>query len=154
MKISIHLPVSPAIKKYLEVRLGKNYHLTINDWFGGILINMLENKSCKPYEPSNKSQSQKTETFTITVSMSMADKNGFNIQPKHEAQINKIIDDIFREDMYIQAITNKKNYFIEFQTSISNILDSYDITDDEMSYESIKRDFSRKRGDIEKRLFI
>ncbi|WP_300685501.1 hypothetical protein [Chryseobacterium sp.] len=154
MNITINLPVSPAIKKYLTTRLGNNYHLTNNDWFGIIFLNMLENKNNKYYEFIGKKTTNRIETFPITISLSMADKNGFIIRAKHETQINKIIDDVFRQDMYIQALINKKEYGIEYQTSLSNILDAYDITDEELTIDSLKRDFIRKRADIESKLFI
>lgn len=154
MEITINLPVSASIKKYLTARLGTDYHLSNNDWFGILFLNMLENKDNKYYEPVNKKAINKSETFSISISMSMANKNGFNIRPKHEVQINKIVDDIFRHDMYTHALINKKEYSIEYQTTISNILDSYDITDEEMPYESIRRDFNRKKADIAARLFL
>lgn len=154
MKLTIELAVTPVVKKYLDVKVGKNYHLGVEDWFGGMIINMLENKNTKHYTLLNKDPHLKTESFVFTVGMSTAQKNGFVILPKHEVLINSIVDDMFRKEIYIQAITNKKNYMIEYQTTIANTLDYYDITDEEMTYDTIKRDFSRKRAGLEERLFL
>lgn len=154
MKVTIHLPVTPAIKKFLEVRLGKEYKLTANDWFGPIILSILENKTNKHYEINCKNNQLRTSTFDITVSLSMAEKAGFIIAPRQENIINQIVEGIFREDMYLQSILNKKMYLIDYQTTISTILDSYDITDEEMNYESIKRDFNRKRAALEEKLYL
>ena len=154
MNIIVDIPVTPAIKKFLEARVGKNYHLSGTDWFGILLINIFEKKQNKFFEPTNKNHSSKTENFRFTMSISMADKNGYTILPKHAVIIHNIVDSIFRETMYVEAIRNKKNYKIEYYTSITNILQSYQITPEEMSYESIKRDFNRKRAKLESQLSI
>lgn len=154
MKITIHLPVTPAIKKYLEGRFGKNYHLSLDDWFGCILVNIFENKNYRNYSIQDKKQKRKTETYDITMSTSMAEKNGFIVEMKHEYLINNIIDSIFREDLYMQCLVNKKEFQIEYQTTINTVFDMYDITEDDYSVESIKRDLTRKREKIESKLFI
>ena len=154
MKITIHLPVTPAIKKYMICKFGKDYIINMDDWFGNMVINMLENKTNKFYNTSNRDVGLKTQIFDINFSVSTADKNGVRIIPQHEAAIFNIIDKIFREEMYSQALINKRNYFIDFQTTISNILDSYDISEDELSYEALKRDFHRKKEKLEQSLFL
>ena len=154
MKITIHLPVTPAIKKYMIGKFGKDYIINMDDWFGNMVINMLENKTNKFYSTSNRDSDFKTEEYNISFSTSTADKNGIRIIPQHEAAIFNIINKIFREELYSQALINKRNYYIDYQTTISNILDSYDISDDELSYDALKRDFARKKDDLEKRLFL
>lgn len=154
MKISIHLPVTPAIKKYLTVRVGENYTVRFEDWFGGIVLSVLENTGSKHGQLVNKRENTATEEFTFTISLSYAEKNGFIILPKHEVLINNIIEDIFRKEMYIQALINKKCYKIEYHTTFSNIMDVYDITDDDLTMDAVKKEFIRKRADIEKSLFL
>ena len=157
MKITIHLPVTPAIKKYLVRSLTKekqDYVLNIDDWFGLIVINMLENKSSKNYNITPTQEGQKTEIFDIQLSISAAQKNGFIILPQHETAIFNIVDRMFRESMYKTALINKKNYQIDYQTSINDILDSYDITEEEMSYDAIKRDFNRKKEKLKDTLYL
>lgn len=153
----MHLPVTPALKKFLTARFGTDYRLSIDDWFGAIVLNVLQNKTNKHYEVLGRNKDvnkYKTEKFSITLSMSTAEKSGFLFLPRHQASLHNIVDSIFREDMYIQALTNKTNYMIEYQTTIRNVLASYDITDEEMSYDSIKRDFARKKKSLEDRLFL
>jgi len=154
MKITIHLPVTPAIKKYMIGKFGKDYIINMDDWFGNMVINMLENKSHKFYNTSDRDSMKKSETYDISFSLSTAEKNGVKIIPQHEVAIFNIVDKIFREELYSQALINKKNYLIDFQTTISNILDSYDISDDELSYDALKRDFHRKKEKLEQRLFL
>lgn len=154
MRITIHLPVTPAIKKYMIGKFGKDYIINMDDWFGNMIINMLENKSNKHYNTSNRDVGSKTDTYAINFSVSTSEKNGVRIIPQHEAAIFNIVDKIFREELYSQALINKKNYLIDYQTTISNILDSYDISDDELSYDALKRDFHRKKEKLEQRLFL
>lgn len=154
MKITIHLPVTPYIKKFLTVRLGKEYHLSLDDWFGGMIINMLENKTNKNYSISESKKDKKTEHFSFTASLSLSSKNGFFIEERHEHLINKIVDALFREDLYINAIINKREYDIDYNTSINNVLDAYDITEEDLSVDALKRDLNRKRDKFESMLFL
>lgn len=153
MNITIHLPVTPAIKKFLEGRLGKNYQLSLTDWFGGMIIHMLDTKKTGNYTIETKSD-KNTEVFNITASIDMANKNGFTIEAKHEQLINKIVNSLFRQELYTTAIINKKEYGIEYQTTLSNIMDAYDITEEEFSTDALKRDLIRKKETIESRLYI
>jgi len=155
MKITIHLPVTPAIKKYLDVRVGPNYKVGSEDWFGGIIISVLENKnSNKHYTLKNHREESATKEFSFLMSLSCSEKNGILILPKHEVIINNIIEDAFRRDMYVNAIINKNQYNIDYNTTFLNTLEFYDITDEEMTLDAIKRDFSRKKESIEKRMFL
>lgn len=153
MEITIHLPVTPAIKKYLEGRLGKEYKLSIDDWFGGTIINMLTIKRLSTSKEEKRPE-KRTERFNIHTSLSMAEKNGFTIENKHEHMINKILNSLFRQDLYINAIINKKNYGIDYHTTINNILDVYDITEEEFNTDALKRDLIRKREEIESLLYL
>ncbi|MGD1319545.1 hypothetical protein [Chryseobacterium sp. 2R14A] len=157
MKITIHLPVTPAIKKYLVRSLLKekqDYILNIDDWFGLIVINMLEYKGSKHYNITPTQEEKKTETFDIHLSISAAHKNGFTILPQYEVAIFNIVDRMFRESMYKSALINKNNYGIDYQTTINDILDSYDITEEEMTYDAIKRDFDRKKEKLKQTLYL
>ena len=56
--------------------------------------------------------------------------------------------------VYIDCIFNKERYGIEYQTTILNFLDFYDITEEELSYDSLRKDFNRNKKKIALRLKI
>lgn len=154
MDISINLPVTPAIKKYLTIKLGSEYRLTSIDWFGSIVFSMLENKTKKHNCIKDVNISCKTGIFQFTMSYDLSTKIGFILSPKHETMIHNIVDRIFRDEIYYTAIRNKEFYDIEYQTSINDILDSYDIIDEDITWDALYKEFTRKKKNIKSRLYL
>jgi len=155
MDISIDLPVTPAIKKYLAIKLGPEYRLTSMDWFGSIVFSMLEKKGIKKHNCIKDTNiSNKTEVFQFIMSYNLTTKIGFVLSPKNATMIHNIVDRVFRDEIYYTAIRNKEFYDIEYQTSINDILDSYDIIDEDITWDAIYKEFTRKKKNIKSRLYL
>lgn len=160
-KVLLQLPVPGYLKKILEKKYGENPSVSRKTLFGLTVINTLKAKRDKDYEASRKVYNSGNyrfkdaqQYFFVSVSLDIAKRKGFTHSIDVARQIVKAVDHEIREQLYIDCIFNKEKYAIEYQTTILNWLDFYDITEEELSYESIRKDFNRNRKKIADKLKI
>jgi hypothetical protein len=152
MFLTIHLPVSKPIKKFLVAKFGEEYHPTQNEWFGILITSLLHKKSYGDFRQTKKTE-ELAETYKIGIRISFSEKHGIFLEKNHESLIQKAVENIFRDSIYEQAIMNKQYYGIDYKTSIENALDFYGIVEDAKSYYStLIRDFTRKKEAIMERM--
>lgn len=144
-RISIALPVPIYLKKILTTRFGEKYAAKEDNWFGILIINVLQRKSDRRYEYKKNAEG---EVYVITIAYEKARDKGFGINEIKAKAIIRSITRNFREELYYQAVMNNIHYGIDYKTSIQNILDSYDILEEELSYETLRKDFNRKKEQI------
>ena len=141
MLVSIFLPVSKPIKQFLTQKFGAEYQPSRDNWFGILISSLLSKKN------SN------WEEYKMSFKLSYSDKHGICILPTHEQLLRRAVESLFREHLYETAVLNKLYYDIEYKTSIENLLNFYGIHEEEKSYyQTIIRDFNRKKDKIAQRL--
>ena len=140
-RVLLQLPVPKYLKKILEFKYGENYKAKENTLLGFTVINALQKKSDRNY--SFQKQSSHESYFFITISVDKAQRKGFSFSQQKAYQLAKALHRNIREELYITAIINKAKYEIEYQTTLLEFLEMYDITDEELSYESLRKDFNR-----------
>lgn len=143
--IQIKIPVPNYLKKYLLTLYGDNYQATLNDELGILVINCLQKKTYYNYKLDMRSA---TTFFPVNISFSQLDKDGCIISERKIIEIYKTLDYNFRLSMYRSAILNKENFGIEYKKTVLAHLRTFGITEDEMSYSSIRKDFNRRKGGI------
>ena len=157
----LQLNVPRYLKKILDVKYGENYRPRVTELLGISVINALKKKSDRDYtyirkkSPADNNRfKEKDDVFFISLSIDKAQRKGFAVDQKRAHQIVKAIDRNIREDLYCNALLNHTKYGIEYQTTIENFLDLYDIAEEELSYESIRKDFNRKKKNLAEKLKI
>lgn len=160
-RVLLQLNVPRYLKKILEVKYGNEYKPRETELLGIAVINTLKKKSDRNYQyirqkspTDNNRFKESNEAFFISLAVDKASRKGFSVDPKRANQIVKALDRNLREDLYTTAIINHHRYDIEFQTTIENFLDLYDISEEELSYESIRKDFNRNKKRIAEKLKI
>lgn len=153
MNISLEIPIKSYLKKYLEVSFGKEIKLTERSWLGLLVLNLLkrQNFKNKNYEYSPKNYN---DSLILTMHLDKMYRHGSVVNEVHVHYFNKAIAHIMRDELIKQALINERIYGINFKTSILNVLDAYDITEEELNYENIRKHFNRHYKTIEKRLII
>ncbi|CAA0239704.1 conserved hypothetical protein [Tenacibaculum maritimum] len=149
--VTIEIPVSQYIKKYLISVYGTNYKLSLKDDFGILVLNCLQKKTY--YQYKNEKEDRIT-SFPVKISISQFDKYGCLITEKQLYEIYKTLDYQFRGAIYRAAIVNNIRFKIDYKDSIWAHLESYDITDEDISWETIRKDFNRKKLRIKEQLFL
>ena len=152
--MDIHLKISVPVylKKFLQVQFGNSYTVKQTDWFGILLVGQLQKKSSAYYSYKKASNDIAVNSYDIIIPSHSAFKNWLFLIKQNENKLINAVDDIFRKQIYYQAIFNQIHYNIEYQTTIKNILESYGIEEDELQYETLRKDFSRNKTEIEKKI--
>lgn len=148
-QITLHLSVPRYVKKILEFKYGDDYKAREDTLLGMVVLNSLQKKSERNY--IYKRQNPDIAYFSMKVGIDKASRTGFQINHNKARQISKAIERDIREKLYNEAMTNEMNFGVEFRATLQNFLDLYDITEEELSYETIRKDFNRwKHQNIKK----
>ncbi len=143
--ITITLKVPGYIKSYLSTIHGETYKVSTRDSFGILVLNTLKKKS---YYYQHAEDDKCTVDYPIVISLSTFEKYGCTITQEQMTQIYKSIDSDFRESLYITAIVNKAYFGIDYKATITKLLYTYNIDENDLSYSTIRKDFNRKKTKI------
>lgn len=149
--ITIPLPVTPYLKKYLTATYGNNYTISLTDEFGVLILNCLNKQS---YYNHKLIKDQRTSIYTLKMSVSQFEKHGCSISERQLLSIFKNLDSNFRTSIYKAAIINKARFNVDYQETILVHLESYDITDDDMDWDRIIKGFYRKKPSLIKQMHL
>ena len=149
MKVVLHVPCPPYIRKFVEASFGENIEINQTNWLGIFIYSLLQKKSHPTYHyAGQKKAAGYDDRLVFSFSVHQANKNGYFIINSDEAKIIRHIDDVFRRSVYAQALINKESFGLEFKSTITSILDSYNITENELQYETLKKDFDRVKKSL------
>lgn len=140
---TITLPVAPHVKKFLLIWYGPDYILTLNDSLGKSIHALLRKKI-----NSVKGTRQIKEPFyTIKVPASKIQREGCVIHTNNLYLISEQFDKYFRDIIFYYAMINASCNEGKYKESLRQALAFFDITEDDISLESLYRDFTRKRAE-------
>lgn len=142
--LTIDLPVQAHVQKFLLATAGPNYALTTKDIYG-ICLNSLLTK-IPSVEPSTKKYEH---TFQVKIPERYYAANGMFIEKKNLYQFDKIVDKLFRQLAYIQAVMLQKSTQTAYLDTIRSFCEMYGITEDDIALDSLYRDFKRKKTQLE-----
>lgn len=144
--IQIEILIPAYLKSFLQHCYGNDYKASYNDEFGAMILSILQKKtSYGNITPKNK----KLVPYPIKMSMSFFEKQGCHIYETDRAIIAKTIDQWFRNQLFRYAVINEKFFKIPYKETITRFLKSFGISEDELNYSTIRKDFNRKKERIE-----
>lgn len=144
--ITLQIPLPTYLYKYLMALYGPEYQPTMYDDLGILILNLLERKTAHDTTCLKKWKHRPVDKiFVIHLSLSQFERKGFFIFNEKIQHIQSFIDHHFRSAMYRNALLNYKNFNIPYKDSILSFLKSYDISEEDFPYESIRKDFNRKK---------
>ena len=148
MNIVLSVNCPSYIRKFTEKTFGKNFEANNHSRLGSFILSMLNKKRYYTYAPAERKLKTYNDTLKISVTMRAAQNDGCFLLASDEERVISFLDDEFRKNMYMAAIINKENFGIETKTTIQTFLETYDISEDDLLYESIRKDFNRKKSEI------
>lgn len=154
MSARILLPVWPHIKKYLMVQYGKEMTLSERGMPSRLLKNMLEkHKKGDPatIRPNQKLiDDKKFLPYKVFVGDEIQGSKGLYLSPAKIKEFNDCVDDMFREEMYRWCKhPNATEHQVDFL--IHRFRDQYNISEDELPFDNLKRWYYRERIRLEDR---
>ena len=149
MEIKLLLP--KYLLKYMRKMYGEPFHIKGDNDIGLYLMHILERKrtaSEYKYHP----RSGELHTYRVAVNPTQYDKRGCILSQDKVGLVLKYIDQHFRRELYTQAVVNYHQFQIPYKDTILKRLEMYDIEESDLMYETLRKDFNRKKGRIEERL--
>lgn len=139
--------VSPHVKKFLSTLYGSNYHLSIKDSIGILIIQLLQ-KEVSTNDVDQDFVSLKNKVpYVLTFTHDTFKTYGFTFSSKQSLVIGDFLEKYFREQLYsftlTQAMTKKSNW----KDSMKKYLSIFDITVDDFDIESFYKDFKRRKNE-------
>lgn len=143
--ITEHIPVADHVYKYLIKKCGSdNYTANRSDLIGQLILSSLGNNHKDVKILKNTFE----KTFSVNIKEDALYKNGFYLSVKSGQVFNKMVDKMFREELYSHAIISKRRGEESHLPSMKDFLDVYDITEDDIRLDTLYRDFKRKKESV------
>lgn len=141
--INISIFVKKHIKKYLAHRYGKNCVLSKKSLLGILIFELLDKKITK----QDRNFINFSEKYTITISEAYFYKRGFYISSHKKKFISIALEKLFIEDLYAFIDITIENNTISAVKAMKIFLCKYDITENEVKFESLYRSYQRYSGE-------
>lgn len=154
MDAKILLPVRPHIKKYLEIQFGKRMVVSSRGNIPLLIMLMLEKHAKKDpaaIRPSQKLIDGKEYVgYECYIGSAIFKSHGCYISHQNIKRFNDGVDDLMREHMvsWIHH-PNATDHVVDF--NIIRFRDFFDITEDELPFENLKRWYYRHLKRIQAR---
>jgi len=139
--IKITLPIKSYLKKYLAFSLEVDpYTLSTTDHFGPWLLNLFTH-TVYSWDPA--SSDVYNDCMDIVIPAFFSRSNRFTIEPKTVLRINDYLDKQLDEEMnrYLFRIRSLPQQ--QIKTHILQFRNDYEITEDELSYDALKKRHQR-----------
>lgn len=142
--ITEHIPVADHVYKYLIKKCGSDTFVANRSHIiGHIVLNSLGKHNDLSITKPNF-----TKVFNVVINEKACVRNGFYVGVKSGQVFNNMIDKMFREELFTHLLVAKNLEKEKFFQSLRNFLEVYDITEDDIKYESLYRDFKRKKDHV------
>lgn len=141
--VTIDIPVSSYVKKFMTTLYGDNYTLSLTDTLGNAISALLMKKT------NNFNSLYKKErecVYTIRISFSKMKNEGCIISKNNIHLIGQFCDKYFRETIFLAILTNSNNGKDNVKDTMRKALGTYNITEDDIALDTLYRDYLRKRS--------
>jgi hypothetical protein len=141
--ISISIPVKPHVKKYMSFRYGNEHTFSKNSLLGILLIHVLDKKVPK----SNFVFKDYKENYPILISEQYYYRHGCEIPLKKRRYLALCLEKIFTEDLHLFIDFGMSEFSLSAAECIRKFFKKYEITENEVKYESVYRSFQRYKSE-------
>jgi len=141
LAITVDFPVKRYLRKYLQTKYGTNLLVASRSNALGYLVIALLNRT--PDEPVVKDTYD--DVFAVRVPESIYTSNGLYITGKQMVMFNKIVDKLFREELFHYIMMAHRFHGQKFSYALNEFLNYYGINEDDINSESLLKDFKRRK---------
>lgn len=147
----LRVPVYPWLRKYLLYHYPEPMSVSDRGYATALFKSMLE----KPVkvDPAKLIRSEKLhlgEHFGVLVGCFSAAKYGTHISIENIKDFNASMDDLMREEMF-RFVTIRIRDGAQADQSIKDFMDIYEITEDDLPFDNLKRWYYRERERLTRR---
>ncbi|RSC96045.1 hypothetical protein [Tenacibaculum singaporense] len=152
--VTLNIPLKSYLKKYLQNKYGSVHIASRSSWLGAYVIDILD----REYRKSNVTI-KKEDFFPVAIPYSIVCDVGFSVSKAKLTRLEVMIRKVFYNDLYSYIEISRDNelkvYNEEHDSiikqnaliAINQYLSFFDITEDELSADSVYRQYSRYKKD-------
>lgn len=153
--VTLNIPLKAYLTKYLIQKYGTVHCVSRNSWLGNYIIEILTKEYRK-----QKALVNSAAFYTIEIPVTIMKETGFDISTEKLRRMEIMIDKVFRNDLesYIEISMahELKHFNHDFQSlnkqnvtkAIEQFLVYYKISEDEISADTLYRDFFRSKKSV------
>ncbi|WP_421811736.1 hypothetical protein [Flagellimonas sp.] len=138
LKFHIHFPVKPYLHKFLTHKFGPCFVYSKTSILSPVIKSVLTESVS-----SELTGFQEEMYYEVIIPSHYFNKNSISFSADKAFQFNKDVDHLFREELYQFMVLNHEIYDIKFRTSFRDYLDKFDITENDVKYETLLKQFQR-----------
>lgn len=137
LSILLFFPVEAHVYKFLQQKCGEKLVASKHDLYGSVVLDIL-NKSYSTLRsfPSDL-------TFPVEVSLRYMEDYGIFIDKNVIRKFNNRMDKMFREEMRTYVSLSNQANNIEKNTALRQFILCYNITEDDIKFETLLKDIVR-----------
>lgn len=141
--ITIEIPVSPHVNKFLNIMYGNNYILDTRSTLGKAIFVLLQKKVklVKINPEVNNS------IFKIKIPDIRTKLGGCYIHQNNINMISQYCDRYFRDILYMNTLIQSVHESENIKKGMRRVLEVFDISEEDIALDSLYRDFMRKRNE-------
>lgn len=139
--LKVHIPCKVHVKKYLQVRYGTSHTMSKKSLIGTLLFHILDKKCPKPEKQLNEFN----DKYDILIPEYYFKSCGFDIGYKKKHYLAICFEKIFMEDLLLFIDLSKSSAGLNASESIREFFKSYKITENDVNYDSIYRQYQREK---------
>lgn len=141
--VTIDIPVSSYVKKFMTTLYGDNYTLSLNDTLGNAITALLMKKT-NNYNGLYKKG--RDSVYSIHISFSQMKNEGCIIRKNNIHLIGQFCDKYFRETIFLSIFTNSNDGKDNVKDTMRKALQAFNITEDDIALDTLYRYYLRKRN--------
>lgn len=139
--MNITIPVKKYLLKYLTNKYGPQLTLSKTTSLGIHILELLE----KDFDPRDIPKLKCEECYTIHLGEFYRNSKGVTIHPSNLNNISNYLDRVFQEHLFEHVKIYKSLYNQELP-GIRQFLEFYDISENDVKYDSIYRTYKRYKA--------
>jgi len=140
--ITLKIPCKSYVRKYLIARYGLNHTITKQSLLGM----MVHEKLSKNYNPANYIR-RSDDVYEVVLTDWCFRNVGHSIDIPTLNALGSAMYYLFRENLYLY-VRQQLAKGEKATTAIKEFLEMFDITEDELKFETVYRDYKRKHASI------
>lgn len=141
MDFQVNIPIKPHLKKFMQYYTEVDpYKISTKDMFGRIILQELK-KPTTWYPPTTIDYKEKIDI--VIPGHYYVKYNKVEVTDQTIKNVNNFLNNVFFEQFRFLIFSYQKMNDVMVSQSIRNFMELYELTEDDISFEYLKRDFYR-----------
>lgn len=136
----VFFPVQPHVYKFLQAKCGEKLVASKKDFYGNIILDLFNKRG-----PELRSFDDDL-TYPVEISLRYLREYGIIVDKQVVYKFNDRLDNMMREELRTYVSLSNIYQHVPKDEALRQFMRNYDLTEDDIKFETLKKDLSRKLG--------